>query len=72
LQVPVSRGYLARLCTGTISASLADAYDELAAAIPRQAQLGSHETSLKDNGQKHWIWCIAAATFSLFHMAATR
>ena len=27
LQVPVSRGYLAKLCTGTISASLAEAYD---------------------------------------------
>jgi hypothetical protein len=25
LQVPVSRGYLAKLCTGTISASLQDA-----------------------------------------------
>jgi len=36
LQVPVSRGYLAKLCTGTISASLADAYDELTAAIPRE------------------------------------
>ena len=72
LQVPVSRGYLAKLCTGTISASLADAYDEVAEAIPRQEQLGSDETSIKDNGKKHWIWCITAATFSLFHIAATR
>jgi transposase len=72
LQVPVSRGYLAKLCTGAISASLADAYDELTAAIPHQAQLGSDETSLKDNGKKHWIWCITAATFSVFHIAATR
>ena len=45
LQVPVSRGYLAKLCTGTISASLADAYDELTEAIPRQEHLGSDETS---------------------------
>jgi transposase len=72
LQVPVSRGYLAKLCTGTISASLADAYDELTEAIPRQDQLGSDETSIKDNGKKHWIWCITAATFSLFHIAASR
>jgi transposase len=72
LQVPVSRGYLAKLCTGTIAASLADAYDQLTEAIPRQAQLGSDETSLKDNGKKHWIWCITAATFSVFHIAATR
>jgi transposase len=72
LQVPVSRGYLAKLCTGTIAASLADAYEELIAAIPRQDQLGSDETSLKDNGKRHWIWCITAATFSVFHIAVTR
>jgi len=72
LQIPVSRGYLAKLCTGAISDSLAEAYDELAAAIPRQQQLGSDETSIKDNGKKHWIWCITAATFSVFHIAATR
>jgi len=72
LQVPVSRGYLAKLCTGTISASLADAYAELTEAIPRQEQLGSDETSIKDNGKKHWIWCIAAATFTLFHIATSR
>lgn len=72
LQVPVSRGYLAKLCTSTIAAALADAYEELTAAIPRQEQLGSDETSLKDNGKKHWIWCITAATFSVFHIAATR
>jgi transposase len=72
LQVPVSRGYLAKLCTGTIAASLAEAYEELTEAIPRQDQLGSDETSLKDNGKRHWIWCITAATFSVFHIAATR
>jgi hypothetical protein len=72
LQVPVSRGYLAKLCTGMISDSLKDAYQELENAIPRQPQLGSDETSIKDNGKKHWIWCITAATFSVFHIAATR
>ena len=50
LQGPVSRGYLAKLCTGTISESLAGAYDELTEAIPRQEQLGSDETSIKDTG----------------------
>ena len=72
LQVPVSRGYLAKLCTDTISDALVDAYDELTEAIPRQEQLGSDETSIKDNGKKHWIWCITAATFSVFHIAKTR
>lgn len=72
LQVPVSRGYLAKLCTTTISESLQSAYDELIEAIPSQDQLGSDETSHKDNGKKHWIWCITAATFSVFHIAKTR
>jgi len=72
LQVPVSRGYLSKLCTGTISASLCGAYDELIAAIPRQDRLGSDETSIKDNGKKHWIWCISAPKFSVFHIAASR
>ena len=72
LQVPVSRGYLSKLCTGTISNSLADGYDELVTAIPHEQQLGSDETSIKDNGKKHWIWCITAATFSVFHIAQTR
>lgn len=52
LQVPVSRGYLAKLCTGIISASLQDAYQELSDTIPTQQQLGSDETSIKDNGKK--------------------
>jgi transposase len=72
LQVPVSRGYLSKLCTQTISPSLAESYEELVAAIPHEDQLGSDETSIKDNGKKHWIWCITAATFTVFHIAATR
>ncbi len=72
LQVPVSRGYLAKLCNGTISASLADAHEELKGAIPKQPQLGSDESSLKNNGKNHWIWCITAPLFTLFHIAATR
>ena len=72
LQVPVSRGYLTKLCNGIISESLSDAYDELVDAIPRQPQLGSDETSIKNNGKKHWIWCFTAAMFSVFHISNTR
>jgi len=72
LDVPVSRGYLSKLCTGVISESLRVSYDELKDAIPQQPQLGSDETSIKNNGQKHWIWCITAAAFSVFHIAKTR
>jgi len=72
LQVPVSRGYLSKLCNGTISASLADAHDELKRAIPEQPQLGSDESSLKNNGKKNWIWCLTAPLFTLFHIATSR
>lgn len=72
LEVPVSRGYLAKLCTGTISQSLQESYEELVSAIPSQEQLGSDETSFKHNGQKHWIWCIVAATFSVYQIATSR
>jgi len=72
LQVPVCRGYLAKLCNGVISNSLSDAYEELEAAIPEQETLGSDESSLKNNGKKHWIWCVTASTFTVFHIAASR
>ena len=68
----VSRGYLSKLCNGVISASLADAHEELKQAIPEQHQLGSDETSFKNNGKKHWIWCITAPLFTLFHIASSR
>ena len=72
LQVPVSRGYLSKLCNGVISDSLADAHEELKLAIPGQRQLGSDETSFKNNGKNHWIWCISASQFTLFHIASSR
>ena len=31
-----------------------------------------HLNYIKDNGKKQWIWCITAATFSVFHVATTR
>ncbi|MFH1919095.1 MAG: transposase, partial [Planctomycetota bacterium] len=72
LRIPVSRGYLAKLCNGVISASLSDAHQQLKQAIPGQPQLGSDESSLKNNGKKHWIWCITAPLFTLFHIASSR
>ena len=56
LQVPVSRGYLAKLCNGVISESLADAYEETKAAIPGQLQLGSDETSFKKKPPQQNSW----------------
>ncbi len=72
LNVPVSRGYLSKLCTGVVSESLSDAYGQTKAAIPQQSQLGSDETSFKNNGKKHWVWCISSAILTVFHIATSR
>ena len=72
LALPVSRGYLAKLCNEVVAESLAEPYEELKRATPRQSHLGSDETSLKHNGRRHWVWCVAAPLFSLFHVAASR
>ena len=72
LQVPVSRGYLSKICTGIVSESLADAYEEAKAAIPQQAQLGSDETSFKNNGKKNWVWCISSMILTVFYIATSR
>ncbi len=72
LNVPVSRGYLSKLCTGVVSDSLADAYEATKAAIPDQPQLGSDETSFKNNGKKNWVWCISSAILTVFHIAKSR
>lgn len=72
LNVPVSRGYLSKLCTGVVSDSLSDAYDDAKAAIPTQPQLGSDETSFKNNGKKNWVWCISSAIMTVFHIAKSR
>jgi transposase len=72
LHVPVSRGYLSKLCTGIVSDSLSEAYEETKAAVPQQVQLGSDETSFKNNGKKHWVWCISSAILTVFHIATSR
>ena len=72
LGVPVSRGYLSKLCTGVVSDSLAKAYDELKEAVPHQKQIGSDETGFKNNGEKHWVWAICSKDLTLFHIAKSR
>lgn len=72
LGIPVSRGYLSKLCTGIVSRSLADGYEEAKSAIPTQPQLGSDETSFKNNGKKNWVWCISSAVMTVFHIATSR
>lgn len=74
LNLPISTGQLVKL-TGKLAGALDDAYDELRAALPAQAQVGADETGHKENGRKMWTWCFQASGadgFTLFHIDASR
>lgn len=68
----VSRGLLAKVVTGKVSAALQSPYEELRGDLPRQSYLGIDETGHKDNGDKFWTWCFRAPFYTLFHIADSR
>ena len=70
--LPVSRGYLAKLCNGVISSSLESSHDELRDAVAKQPIAGTDESGIKENGLKNWIWCMTCAMFSFFQIQSTR
>lgn len=70
--VDLSRGLLAKVVTGKLSAALQSPYEELRDDLPRQSYLGIDETGHKDNGDKLWTWCFRAPAYTLFHIADSR
>lgn len=71
-KLPVSRGYLAKLCNGVISSSLEKSHNEIRDEIAKQPIVGTDESGIKKNGLKNWIWCMTGATFSYFQIQPTR
>lgn len=71
LQIKLSRGYLAKL-VAKASASLKDAYDDLAKRLPNETRLNVDETGHKDNGSSMWTWCFRSALFTLFKITPSR
>jgi len=71
LKVRLSAGPLAKLVRKTGDA-LKPAYDQLKAALPRQAHLGVDETGHKEGGRAMWTWCFRADDFVLFKIDASR
>lgn len=69
--VTVSRGHLRKVCA-KVADSLDCAYDELLAAVTRQATLNVDETGHKEYAQRLWTWCFRAATFTLFKIDPSR
>jgi transposase len=71
LQLPVSRGYLAKVVK-KVSAAVAQSYEELLALLPEERALNVDETSHKLNGEQWWTWCFRAELFVLYHIDANR
>jgi transposase len=71
LGIKLSRGYLAKL-VAKASASLKDAYDDLAERLPNEPRLNVDETGHKDDGKAMWTWCFRASLFTLFKIDASR
>jgi transposase len=71
LGIPISTGQLAKV-VAKASASLADAYEELADALPNEASIGVDETGHKDSGLSHWTWCFRAGEFTWYKIDPSR
>ena len=54
------------------TAALRPCYDELAARLPEQPQLGIDETPNKEGPRKTWLWAFVATRFTVFALRLTR
>lgn len=70
--LPVSVGYLTKVCTKTLSTALQPAYAEVAMAIHNAAIVGTDETGHNDAGQLHWVWCQQDREAAFFHISDSR
>jgi transposase len=52
--------------------ALRPCYEELAAALPEQPQLGIDETPNKEGPLKTWLWAFVATRFTVFALRLTR
>jgi hypothetical protein len=71
LQQPCSPAWTVKLQKQATDA-LRPSYDELAAALPPQSQLGIDETPNKEGPLKTWLWAFVAASFTVFALRLTR
>jgi transposase len=71
LNQPCSPGWVVKL-QNQATAALRPCYDELAAQLPVQEQLGIDETPTKQGPRKAWLWTCVATTFTVFALRTTR
>lgn len=70
-QVPCSAGHVSELEHRT-AAVLKDGYNELAEALPDQANLAIDETPFSRGRVKTWLWTFVAAGYTVFVLRPTR
>ena len=68
---PCSPGWVVKL-QNQATAAVRPAYDELAAALPRQPTLALDETPTKEALHKAWLWTYVAREFTLFAVRGSR
>jgi transposase len=71
VQVPVSRGYLRKLCA-KVADGLEVSYEHLLRLLPHAEALNVDETGHKNNGQGMWTWCFRGALYTLFKISPSR
>lgn len=69
--VKLSDGLFAKLVC-KVSASLEQAYQELAFCLPNEPRLNVDETGHKDYKTQMWTWCFRASLFTLFKIDESR
>jgi len=68
----ISKGYLAKVCTKTLSAALQPAYAQVAETIRNATVVGTDETGHNDSGTLHWVWCQQDRKAAFFHISDSR
>jgi transposase len=68
---PCSAGLTVKMQT-LVTAAARPAYEELAAALPREEYINADETATKEQNGKAWLWTFVAEMFTVFTVRATR
>jgi transposase len=71
LQLPISRGYLAKVID-KVTEVLEQPYAELLRLLPEERIVNADETGHKLNGEQWWTWCFRAELYVLYHIDAHR
>lgn len=71
LQQPCSPAWTVKL-QNQATLALVPSYEQLAAALPEQSELGIDETPNKEADQKMWLWTFVTKSFTVFVLRPTR